>query len=97
MKGKDKRQLKAMATNLPSVIQIGKEGLSNPVIDSARAVLTARELVKAHVLNNADLDTKETMEELADMLGAELVQVIGHYGVLFKKKKEKSRFEFIDA
>ena len=92
MKGKDKRQLKAMATNLPSVIQIGKEGLSDAVIDSARAVLTARELVKAHVLNNADLDTKETMEDLADMLGAELVQVIGHYGVLFKKKKEKSHF-----
>lgn len=71
MKGKDKRQLKAMATNLPSVIQIGKEGLSDAVIDSARAVLTARELVKAHVLNNADLDTKETMEDLADMLGAQ--------------------------
>lgn len=96
MKGKDKRQLKAMATNLPSVIQIGKEGLSDAVIDSARAVLTARELVKAHVLNNADLATKETMEDLADMLGAELVQVIGHYGVLFKKKKEKSHFDFID-
>lgn len=94
---KDKRQLKALASQLPSVIQIGKEGLSNPVIDSARKVLTARELVKAHVLNNADLDTKETMEELADMLGAELVQVIGHYGVLFKKKSEKSRFEFINA
>lgn len=94
---KDKRQLKAMASQLPSVIQIGKEGLSDPVIDSARKVLTARELVKAHVLNNADLDTKETMEELADMLGAELVQVIGHYGVLFKKKNEKSHFEFIDA
>lgn len=92
---KDKRQLKALASQLPSVIQIGKEGLSDPVIDSARAVLTARELVKAHVLNNADLDTKETMEDLADMLGAELVQVIGHYGVLFKKKKEKSKFEFI--
>lgn len=95
MKGKDKRQLKAMATNLPSVIQIGKDGLSDAVIDSARAVLTARELVKAHVLNNADLDTQETMETLAEMLGAELIQVIGHYGVLFKKKKEKSRFDFI--
>ena len=45
---------------MPSVIQIGKEGLSNPVIDSARAAITARELVKAHVLNNANLDTQET-------------------------------------
>ena len=65
------------------------------VIDSARAAITARELIKAHVLNNANLDTRETMEDLADMLGAELVQVIGHYGVLFKKKDEKSHFDFI--
>ncbi len=97
MTSKDKRTLKALASQMPSVIQIGKEGLSNPVIDSARAAITARELVKAHVLNNANLDTQETMEDLADMLGAELVQVIGHYGVLFKKKKEKSHYEFIKA
>jgi len=90
MNSKDKKQLKALASQMPSVVQIGKEGLRNPVIDSARAAIIARELIKAHVLNNADLDTQETMEELADMLGAELVQVIGHYGVLFKKKKEKS-------
>ena len=94
--GKDKRTLKAMATHLPSV-QIGKEGLSDPVIDSTRAVLTARELIKIHVLNNADLDIKEVTADLADMLGAETVQTIGHYGVLFKKKKEKSKFDFIKA
>jgi RNA-binding protein len=35
------------------------------------------------------------MTELADMLGAELVQIIGHYGILFKKKKEKSHYDFI--
>ena len=54
-----------------------------------------RELIKAHVLNNANLPTKETMEDLADMLGAELIQVIGHYGILFKKKDKKSKYEFI--
>ena len=91
MNNKDKKQLKGMASLMPSVVQIGKDGLS----DSARAAITARELIKAHVLNNANLPTKETMEDLADMLGAELIQVIGHYGVLFKKKDKKSHFEFI--
>lgn len=95
MNNKDKKKLKAMASLMPSVVQIGKEGLSDAVIDSARAAITARELIKAHVLNNANLDTRETMEDLANMLGAELVQVIGHYGVLFKKKDEKSHFDFI--
>ena len=92
MNNKDKKQLKGMASLMPSVVQIG---LSDAVIGSARAAITARELIKAHVLNNANLPTKETMEDLADMLGAELIQVIGHYGVLFKKKDKKSHFEFI--
>ena len=96
MTGKDKRQLRALASTMPSVVQIGKEGLSDAVIDSARAALTARELIKVHILNNAGIDTEETVTELSDMLGAELVQVIGHYGVLFKKKREKSQFDFID-
>jgi RNA-binding protein len=95
MISKDKRQLKAMASLMTAVVQIGKDGLTDAVIDSARAAIMARELIKAHVLNNAGLDTKETMTELADMLGAELVQVIGHYGILFKKKKEKSHYDFI--
>ena len=36
MTGKDKRTLKALASQMPSVVQIGKEGLSDAVIDSAR-------------------------------------------------------------
>lgn len=95
MTGKDKKMLKAMGSQLPAVVQIGKEGLSAAVIDSARAVLTARELIKAHVLPNAGGDTKEILHELSTMLGAELIQVIGRYGILFKKKKDKSHFAYI--
>lgn len=89
---KDKRFLKAAASEEPAVVQIGKSGMTNPVIDSARAALEARELIKVKVLNNAGLPVEETVQDLADMLGAELVQVIGHNGVLFKKKKEKSKY-----
>ena len=95
MTGKEKRQLRALASTMPAVVTIGKDGLTDSVIDSARAAITARELIKVHILNNSGLDTKETIEELADMLGVELIQIIGHFGVIFKKKKEKSRYEFI--
>ncbi|WP_288864047.1 YhbY family RNA-binding protein [uncultured Megasphaera sp.] len=95
MKGKIKQKLKALGVQLSAVVQIGKEGMSDTLIDSTREALQARELIKVHVLPNAVLDTKETIEALADMLGAEVIQVIGRYGILFKKKKEKSRFEDI--
>lgn len=79
--------MRALASTMPAVVMIGKGGLEDAVIDSARAAITARELIKVKVLNNAPVDPAETFEELADMLGAELVQVIGHNGVLYKAKK----------
>jgi len=92
---KDKRTLKAMASRLPSVVQIGKDGLSNPVIDSARAVLTARELIKIHVLKNADSDIRETAAAPARAGGGGGGGTGGAVAHLFKKKKEKSKFDFI--
>lgn len=88
MKGKQKRYLRALASTLPAVVQIGKGGLENSVIDSTREALMAKELIKIKVLNNSPEDSKEVFERLAEMLGAELVQVIGHNGVLYKAAKK---------
>ena len=89
MTGKQKRYLRSLAGTMPAVVNIGKGGLEDAVIDSARAAITARELIKVKILNNAPIeDAEEVFAELADMLGAELVQVIGHNGVLYKAKKE---------
>ena len=88
MTGKQKRYLRALASTMPAVVMIGKGGLENPVIDSARAAITKRELIKVKVLNNCLEDPKEILPHLADMLGAELVHIIGHNGVLYKKAKD---------
>ena len=44
--GKQKQYLKALAVQLPAVVQIGKDGMSETVIQSVDDVLTARELIK---------------------------------------------------
>ena len=88
MTGKQKRYLRALASTMPAVVMIGKGGLEDPVIDSARAAITKRELIKVKVLNNCLEDPKEILPHLADMLGAELVQISGHNGVLYKKAKD---------
>ena len=51
----------------------------------------ARELIKVKLHNNSPED-KTIFQELADMLGAELVQVIGFNGVLYKAKKNLKSF-----
>lgn len=88
MTGKQKRYLRALASTMPAIVQIGKEGLTEAVVDSADRAITARELIKIKVLNNSPEEAKLVFASLGEAIGAELVQVIGHNGVLYKAKAE---------
>ena len=94
MTGKQKRYLRSLAATMPAVVQIGKNGLENSVIDSARAALMARELIKVKLLNNSPED-KAIFQELADMLGAELVQVIGLM-VFYTRQKKNLKLYYLN-
>lgn len=87
--GKQKQYLKALAVQLPAVVQIGKDGMSENVIQSVEDVLLARELIIVKINQNSDEDIKSTALELSDKLGCEVVQIIGRNCVLFKQKKDK--------
>ncbi len=88
MTGKQKRFLRAMAATMPVVVQIGKGGLDDAVKESAYLAISARELIKVKILQNAPVADKTVFEELAAYLDAELVQVIGRNGVFYKAKKK---------
>lgn len=91
--GKQKQYLKALAVQLPAVVQIGKDGMSETVIQSVDDVLTARELIKVKINQNSDEDIKSTALYLAGHLSCEIVQIIGRNCVLFMKKEKKSHYE----
>lgn len=88
MTGKQKRFLRAMASTMPAVVNIGKNGLEEAVVESARQAIAKRELIKVKILQNALVDRVGTFEKLAQELDAELVQIIGANGVFYKAKKE---------
>ena len=87
MTGKQKRYLRALASTMPAVVMIGKGGLENPVIDSARAAITKRELIKVSLLQNTMEEPQEAAEVLAEQTGSTIVQVIGHTIVLYKQAR----------
>lgn len=88
MKGKQKRFLRAMASTMPAVVQIGKNGLDDAVKESALLAINARELIKVKILQNSPVEGEEVFSELAEHMQAELVQIIGKNGVFYKAKKE---------
>ena len=94
--GKQKRFLRAMGTTLDPVVIVGKEGVTPTVVESARDAITKRELIKVRVLQNAPEPSKDAVTRLAERTDADLVQIIGRNGLLFKRNFKKPQIEFPD-
>jgi putative RNA-binding protein, YhbY family len=81
--------LRKEAQTLKPVFQIGKSGLSAQLIRELDAVLENRELIKISLLQNTDEVAKEAGKRIAAETSADLVQVIGHTLILFRKSKKQ--------
>ena len=89
LKGKQKRQLRALAHHLSPIFQVGKSGVNSDMIQGIRDALEKRELLKVSILQNCE---EEVAQILSERTSSELVQVIGHTIVLYKQSsKEKYR------
>lgn len=88
--GKQKSYLRSEAHHLQPIFQIGKGGLTEPIIKQIEEALEARELIKVSILQNCEEDKTEIAGRLQET-GIEVVQVIGKILVLYKESKEKKR------
>lgn len=91
--GKQMRFLRAMGSEMDPVVQIGKGGVVDAVVASAKDALAARELIKVRVLQNCPEEPKDAIAQLSRAARSELVQVIGRNGLLYKKNHEKPKIE----
>ena len=89
MTSKQRSKLKSIAANLDPIGQVGKEGIGENMLKSFSDCLEARELIKVHILENADGDPKLIGRELAERLNAECVIVIGRKAVIYRRSSRK--------
>lgn len=86
---KQRSKLKALAANIDPIGQLGKDGIGENMLKSFSDCLDKRELIKVHILENADGDPQALGRELAVRLNAECVIVIGRKAVLYRKSSRK--------
>ena len=92
MTSKQRAYLRSMASQIDTIFQIGKGGISEEMCKQISNALDARELIKLRVLDNAEYMPREAAEEIAEAVDAEVVTVIGTKFVLFRvSSKEKNR------
>ncbi|AUS97606.1 RNA-binding protein [Clostridium thermosuccinogenes] len=90
---KQRSYLRGLANNIEPIFQIGKGGITENVVKQFDEALEARELVKANVLKNAMAETRDICEEIAELTGSEIVQVIGSKFVLYRESKKNKVIE----
>lgn len=92
---KQRAQLRGLAMQQDTIIQVGKGGVTEAVVDSVSAALKARELVKGRVLENSMLTAREACVALAQACRAEQVQVIGTKFVLYKRNEKEPKIVLV--
>ncbi len=91
---KQRATLRGIASTSETILQIGKGGIRDALIQQVKDALKKRELIKLCVLENCPQDAREAAAELAEQTKSEVVQVIGSRFVLFKRNPQAPVIRF---
>ncbi len=94
MTSKQRSNLKALAAKEKPIAQVGKEGISENLVAGLSDALEARELIKVNILPAAD-DADNLAANVADLLRAEVVAVIGRKAIFYRRSSRKD-FQHIE-
>lgn len=92
---KQRAQLRGMANSLDAEVYIGKDGITDTVVQQADEALEARELIKCKVLENSYFTAREACNVLSRKTGSQQVQVIGSKFVLYRESRKPDKTDKI--
>ena len=87
---KQRSKLKSLASTMSPVTQIGKSGITDNLLKTLSDALEAHELIKVTILETADDDARNLAENVAELLDAIPVAVIGRKAILSIVKQDRN-------
>ena len=85
LNSRQRAQLRGYANSYDTILQIGKGGISEQTLKQIDDALEARELIKIRTLETSPVSSREAADDIAEKLGADVVQVIGSKIVLYRQ------------
>lgn len=86
---KQRAFLKKKAHELNPLVRIGKNGVTDSLIQSILEAIDSRELLKVKILQNCEKEKEEVLEEFSKCSEFEVVGIIGRTIILFRENKDK--------
>ena len=94
---RQRKYLKGLAHHLKPVVHVGKDGITNSLVQQIEAALLQHELIKVKLGESSPIDRDEASAQLPAKSGAAFVQNIGRVFVLFRAHPEQPRIELPPA
>ncbi len=92
---KQRSKLKSIASTRQPIAQIGKGGITDNLLKTLSDALEAHEIIKVNILQTADEDARNLAENVADLLDAIPVAVIGRKAI-FYRRSSRDNFAHIE-
>jgi RNA-binding protein len=81
-----KKEIMRRAVELKPTVHVGKEGIDQGVKDEITAQLKSRRIIKVRILDNAEKESDETAQTIADSTDSVVVDVRGNV-IIFTDKR----------
>jgi len=95
LNSRQRAQLRAMANEMETILQVGKSGVSENTIKQVVDALEARELIKMRILETCPTSVRETADLVANETDSDVVQVIGTRFILYKESKNNKTIKLV--
>lgn len=89
LNSKQRAKLRSYASTIDATMIIGKDGLTDNLLEQIDKQLFTHEIVKVSVLEGADESAKDYLKQTAEKLKAEEVCSIGRKFVVYKMSNKK--------
>lgn len=90
------RQLKALAQTCKIKYQLGKNEISETLLDMLDKGIEKHELIKVDVLQSVTTPKEDLASEIASSINAEIVTIIGGVIVLYRKNLKHPTIKLVD-
>ncbi len=80
------KDVKRVGHDLRPTVHVGKEGVTDTLIEEIAKQVKARKVVKVRLLPSVEEDRKQVAQDLADRSDSVLIEVVGHTVLLCDRK-----------
>ncbi len=91
--GKQRRYLRGLGHPLKPLAHLGKDGITDGVVDALDRALADHELIKVKILESASIDRHDAAEVLSSRTASEVAQVLGNTILLYRAHAEDPEIE----